>query len=239
MSLIVGTFIIIAAIGQEIGNFTVAIEQSNESLTMAANASFSEPTSRLFAENLESAFNISEEDIPDDVDSGSSGGAHNGTNYIAYTFYLKNVSESALNYSVTATITDEDLVDAAIRYRLYENGVLVGTYAKANTVLTEIGAEDTRECIVGDRTGSNATLDYMPTCYDSSEPANETFQGYATSFVGNTILDYTYSDFASNAFCKYTFVIWLEGNDPDCNDSINGGKIKIKLSFKVVSEVVE
>lgn len=239
MSLIVGTFILIAAIGQEIGNFTVAVEQSNESLTMATNANFTETTSRLFAENLESAFNITEEDIPDNVDSGNVGGAHNGANYIAYTFYLKNVSESALDYSVTATISDSSLVDAAIRYRLYENGVIVGTYAKPNTVLTEIGAEDTRECIVGDRTGSNTTLDYMPTCTDPSEPSNETFQGYATSFIGNTILDYTYSDLASNAFCKYTFVIWLEGNDPDCNDTINGGKIKIKLSFKVVSEVIE
>ncbi|MGE5456034.1 MAG: hypothetical protein ACM3O4_02910 [Ignavibacteriales bacterium] len=36
---------------------------------------------------------------------------------------------------------------------------------------------------------------------------------------------------------KYTVVIWLEGNDPECNDNILGGEIKIYMDFK--SEFVE
>ncbi len=36
---------------------------------------------------------------------------------------------------------------------------------------------------------------------------------------------------------KYTIVIWLEGNDPECNDNILGGEIKIYMDFK--SEFVE
>ena len=36
---------------------------------------------------------------------------------------------------------------------------------------------------------------------------------------------------------KYTIVIWLEGNDPECNDNILGGEIKIHMDFK--SEFVE
>lgn len=32
---------------------------------------------------------------------------------------------------------------------------------------------------------------------------------------------------------KYTVVIWLEGNDPDCIDDIIGGTLKLSMSFKI------
>lgn len=33
---------------------------------------------------------------------------------------------------------------------------------------------------------------------------------------------------------KYTVVIWLEGNDPDCTDAIIGGTMKLGMNFKIV-----
>ena len=33
---------------------------------------------------------------------------------------------------------------------------------------------------------------------------------------------------------KYTVVIWLEGNDPECIDDIIGGTIKFSMDFKIV-----
>lgn len=30
---------------------------------------------------------------------------------------------------------------------------------------------------------------------------------------------------------KYTFVIWLEGNDPECLDNIKGGRVNLSLTF--------
>ena len=33
---------------------------------------------------------------------------------------------------------------------------------------------------------------------------------------------------------KYTVVIWLEGNDPDCLDNIIGGSMKLSMKFKIV-----
>ena len=32
---------------------------------------------------------------------------------------------------------------------------------------------------------------------------------------------------------KYTVVIWLEGNDPDCVDDIIGGTLKLSMDFKI------
>ncbi len=34
---------------------------------------------------------------------------------------------------------------------------------------------------------------------------------------------------------KYTVVIWLEGNDPDCVDDIIGGSLKLSMTFKIVT----
>lgn len=38
-------------------------------------------------------------------------------------------------------------------------------------------------------------------------------------------------DFKPKAIDKYTMVIWLEGSDPDCNNNILGGEIKVNMHF--------
>ena len=43
----------------------------------------------------------------------------------------------------------------------------------------------------------------------------------------------TVEAFQPRAKDKYTVVIWLEGNDPDCVDAIIGGTIKFRLDFKI------
>lgn len=42
------------------------------------------------------------------------------------------------------------------------------------------------------------------------------------------------TDFEPGDTTKYTVVIWLEGNDPDCVDSIIGGVIKMQMDFRIV-----
>ena len=43
----------------------------------------------------------------------------------------------------------------------------------------------------------------------------------------------TREKFEPKAKDKYTIVIWLEGNDPDCLDNIIGGTIKLGMNFKI------
>ncbi len=40
-------------------------------------------------------------------------------------------------------------------------------------------------------------------------------------------------DFEPKAKDKYTVVIWLEGNDPDCVDELIGGTLKLSMDFKI------
>ena len=41
-------------------------------------------------------------------------------------------------------------------------------------------------------------------------------------------------DFSPGDVMKYTVVIWLEGNDPDCVDAIIGGVMKLEMKFGVI-----
>lgn len=55
------------------------------------------------------------------------------------------------------------------------------------------------------------------------------------AFLSSTIVMKTASEkFEPKAKDKYTIVIWLEGNDPDCVDDIVGGTIKFGMNFHIV-----
>ena len=54
-------------------------------------------------------------------------------------------------------------------------------------------------------------------------------------FEASTVVMTTKNDqFKPGAKDKYTVVIWLEGNDPDCLDNIIGGTMKFDMSFKII-----
>lgn len=47
------------------------------------------------------------------------------------------------------------------------------------------------------------------------------------------IFSVTEEKFEPNEIIKYTFVIWLEGDDPECLDDIRGGNVNMSLTFSV------
>ena len=61
------------------------------------------------------------------------------------------------------------------------------------------------------------------------EPGTTPFQS------GNTIVKQIVQHFKPGDSTKFTVVIWLEGNDPDCVDKILGGEFKVDMSISVVS----
>lgn len=59
----------------------------------------------------------------------------------------------------------------------------------------------------------------------------------ATAFVDdNTIYTAQSTPLAAGATDKYTVVVWIEGNDPECVDAIRGGHVKSNMVFDVVPE---
>lgn len=52
-------------------------------------------------------------------------------------------------------------------------------------------------------------------------------------FSATTVMKTLREGFEPKAKDKYTVVIWLEGNDPDCIDDLIGGTLKLSMDFKI------
>ncbi|MGI6728748.1 MAG: hypothetical protein ACOX5P_00570 [Bacilli bacterium] len=56
----------------------------------------------------------------------------------------------------------------------------------------------------------------------------------ALYFVSDTrVLDEVIQNFRPGQINKYTFLLWLEGEDPDCTNDVKGGRIKLQMNFKI------
>ena len=151
-------------------------------------------TRTLAADTIEYMDNISIKWLPDDIDTEATG-AHNGDNYIAYTFYVINTGKDTVHYWYEIDIDDTiKNVDEAIRIMIYRNGERV-VYAKKN--------RDTKK----------------------AEPDTK-------AFVSNSIAVLEQrKNFKPNTKDRFTIVIWIEGDDPQCKNDLLGGEIKMHMDI--------
>ena len=197
--LLLGISYALSAFVNKAGNFTVWISDEDMNLiTLSDTADFEKCATMLEADIIPQMDNITKSWMPENLDEVD--GCHNGDNYIAYTFYLKNAGENEIDYSSQIDIhAVTKAADNAVRVMVIKNGEET-VYAKAQK-------------------GSN-------------EPEPDT-----VAFLSNTqVLKNTTEGFGSGAVDKYTVVIWLEGNDPECIDDIRGGVVKMSMNFKVLEK---
>lgn len=190
---------LISVLYTKTGSFTVSINKfdaTQYALTLSDTRDFYTPTAMLNAEISKEITNISESWLPADLDNID--GAHNGDNYVAYTFYLKNAGEGMVTYNYQMYIVNvENDLDEAIRIRLYIDGVWTN-YAR--TATDGSGAEPGTTEFLTDRIVT---------------------QGQRQGFNPGDVT-------------KYTVVIWIEGDDPDCIDDLLGGELKVAMDFEIV-----
>ena len=72
---------------------------------------------------------------------------------------------------------------------------------------------------------------YGKTKMDGSGKESDCDKEFLTA---SQVMHTTVTDFEPGATTKYTVVIWLEGNDPECLDNIIGGVIKMQMDFRIV-----
>lgn len=188
-----------AAIHRYIGRLTIGVDKADLALyglTLSETRDMKYCTSRLNADISEKITNISVNDLPDNLDMID--GVHNGSNYIAYTFYLEHRGSEVLDFEYEVALKGVTLgMDEAIRIRLYINGEYT---------------------------------DYAKTRSDGGGAEPGTTEFYSLGIVTQgTVEDYNPGDKT-----KYTVVIWLEGDDPDCQDRIIDGLAKVEMNFRVV-----
>ena len=51
----------------------------------------------------------------------------------------------------------------------------------------------------------------------------------------NVVLERQADNFRSGDVAKFTVVIWIEGNDPDCTDDRLGGEFKLDMLIEIVN----
>lgn len=181
------------------GKFTVILDSNKtleSGLAIYDSMNNSHGKRKLEATPIRFMDNISYKWIPENVDTEAEG-AHNGQNYIAYTFFVENQGTEVLNYHYEIIIDDViKNVDEAIRIKIYRNGEGV-TYAKKNF------------------------FDGNP------EVGTEAFKDIENA-EGTIILEKV-TDFKPDDLDRYTILVWLEGDDPDCTDALIGGELKMHM----------
>ena len=179
------------------GGFSITLDPGlaqEGGIIMYENLETKDSKLRLQAKELEYMDNISINWLPQDIDERE-GGSHNGTNYIAHTFYLENTSSNAIEYWYEVQFERVTRnVDEALRIMIIKNGERT-VYAKVNSVTGE------------------------------PEPNTTEF------FQEKTPVLEIRENFKPGDIDKITLVVWIEGDDPDCVDSIIGGEAKMHMKI--------
>ena len=125
MMLVVAILFIAAFMQEKMGNFTInldRLELYRRGISIADNGEFKDATARLTAANVKDATNISIEDLPKDLDAGKDGN-HNGKNYMAYTYYVRNGGKEDLSYVARITLDScSKGAEDAVRIAVWCNG---------------------------------------------------------------------------------------------------------------------
>lgn len=188
----------------QMGDLTVTVGDlyDGKTIMLCENEAFEDGvTVKLNGGVVKEVTNITKDWLPAGLDDEKDG-QHNGKNYLAYTFYLKNTGDKDLEYNTTFNLTGASKsADEAVRFMVYRNGE------------EQVFAKGT---------------------YNDRSKAEQD----ATAFVDDkTIYTAAATPLAAGTVDKYTIVVWVEGNDPECVDDIRGGFVKSNMVFDVVPEV--
>lgn len=121
------------------GSFTISMDKNTyleSNLVMYESLNDRSSVYRLSTSKIAFMDNISIKWLPDNINNEAEG-AHNGENYIAYTFYLENQGEETINYWYSIAIDDIiKNVDDAVRIMIFVNDDQV-VYAKKSAITGE------------------------------------------------------------------------------------------------------
>lgn len=212
---------VISLLFQRYGSFTVKVQDYEDrkyALSLSESESFTSFSSRLNSKAAKDITNIDGNSLPNNLNDIS--GEHNGKNYVAYTFYIKNTGESACTYRYSLTISRRTAgIDAAARVRLYFEPFYY-------------------DSVSGEHTYGTAYTDYAkPKTGTGGEPEVDPDNRVMTNFVSeSTVTEGSVYNFKPGDISKVTVVIWLEGNDPDCTDDILGGQFKLDMIMDIAGD---
>ena len=221
---------VMAAIYTQSGEFIISLDRkmADDGFLLSETTDFSEKLITLYGTAVTDANNISIFDIDRNVMNVD--GEHNGIDYVAYTFYIKNNTSEEHNYRYELMIRDKDKgMEKATWVMLFKNGEQ-GIYAMQ-------GADGKPE--------SQSSVSEFPFMEYASDAMKKAQTDTVSDQSGDKKYELTTIPFEANdmvcsglregikpgEYDKYTAVIWAEGEDPECVDAIKGGYIELTMKF--------
>lgn len=223
------------------GHFTVNMSENmfRAGFIMSETSDFANPTTHLFSRPAEDVPCVSITDIAQDVDEVD--GSHN-QDYFAYTYYLRNEGDESVTYDWTINLNSESKsTSIAAWLMVFEDGKL-SIYAKASSA----GGAETLPKEGDDRHG------YPEPFFRQYLADPDQMQLIRT--VGNVSYYRVVPHTFENAYTvakgeqtgvepgevhKYTVVMWLEGDDPECTDELIGGHLGVEMNMRLRGDEAE
>jgi len=222
-SILLGSYVV-SAFYTGAGEFVIRVDHPGEKwLVISDTQDFSEELLVLNGKAIEEADNISVFNLAPDV--AEIDGEHNGPNYIAYTFYLKNIGYDPITYTYSLSIEKATKgIEEAAWVMLYHNGKQQ-IFAKES----KSGGEESQS--------SDFEFPFLEDARKleqySYDEASGVYTLSAEEFASSKMVAVAERpELNPQEIDKYTVVIWLEGEDPECIDNILGGSIEFAMQFK-------
>ncbi len=231
------------------GEFVIQVDRpmANEGFILSETPDFSEWLVTLRSDAVEDATNINIRDIPKDVMKVD--GKHNGRDYLAYTFYLKNKSTRTRDYQYQIHILDTYKgAEQATWLMVYQNGKQViyaapnkagheeCQYAKYDFPFVEDALEpEKQQGTISNENPRYITQDVIN--YHEFTDLDGIFELRTVPFESDeSVCTVRRNDIEPEEVDKYTVVIWLEGEDPECVNDILGGYVEFNMKFYLIEE---
>lgn len=234
------TLFAISMITQMKGHFTINMSKDmfRQGFSISESKDFKVPTSHLFSTPAVDVPCVSIVDIPDNVNDID--GEHNGESYFAYTFYLKNEGEQTADYDWELRLASESMsVSKAAWVMLFVDDEM--------TIYASPDDEGTPQALP---VRGNDTVGYLSRPF--YDVASDRQGQYEIVRQDNSLTYWRIitKPFYSSAVIaagerigvlpgdvhKFTVVVWLEGDDPDCTSDLIGGHLGLEFFFALADE---
>lgn len=234
-----GALYLFSMITQMRGHFTISMDGDmfRNGFVLSETVGFENPTTYLFAEPAVDVPCISISQLPEDLDEHD--GNHSDT-YFAYTFYVRNEGEEAVGYEWQMRMRNEtQALSQATWVMLFQDGEME-FFAKANAdgeVEALPAKDDDTRGFLG-KPLSQFLKD--PEQYELIRALGgaEYYRALPKLWESETVVTSgARSQMQPMEVHKYTVVIWLEGDDPDCTDDLIGGNMGLEIAMQMIDEM--
>lgn len=232
-----GVMSMVSSVTELRGHFTISLDDAmfKEGFVLSETADFRNATTYLFATPAEDVPCISITDLPPDLDEYE--GNHNAE-YFAYTFFVRNEGESTVDYRWELRLNSESKsLSDATWVMLFRDGEMV-FYAEPTiydqpealpafddntrgyinpTVLMELSSRPEEQFQLITQRGDLSYYRLVPEPFLSDALVTEGIQEMVEPMEVH----------------KYTVVIWLEGDDPDCTNDLIGGHVGMEFNIEL------